>query len=236
MKNYDEASRAAANIISAQIILKPNCVLGLATGSSPLGIYRQLVEWHKKGDLDFSEVKTINLDEYCGLSPESNDSYRYYMNHNLFSQININLVNTHVPNGMEKDAVKACNNYDEIIESYGGTDLQLLGIGKDGHIGFNEPSDSFSKGTHKVALLDSTINANKRFFEKIEDVPRSAYTMGIKHIMQAKKLLLVVSGTEKAEILKKALYGSIKPSVPASVLQYHNDLTVIGDNEALALL
>ena len=236
VKDYNEVSRQAANIISAQIIMKPDCVLGLATGSSPLGVYKQLAEWFKKGDLDFSCVTSINLDEYKGLRADDPQSYRYYMNENLFHKVNIDLTRTYVPDGMEKDTKKACDDYDRIIEDAGGIDLQLLGIGLDGHIGFNEPSDSFAKGTHCVDLTESTINANKRFFEKAEDVPRQAYTMGIRSIIRAKKLLLVVSGKEKAEILKRALTGPIMPSVPASILQLHSDLTVVGDEEALSAL
>lgn len=236
VRNYDAVSRQAANIISAQIIMKPDCVLGLATGSSPLGVYRQLADWYGKGDLDFRKVTSINLDEYRGLKPDDPQSYRYYMNENLFSKVNIDLRNTHVPNGTEEDPDKACSAYDRIIEASGWIDLQLLGIGIDGHIGFNEPADSFAKGTHCVSLTESTINANKRFFERAEDVPRQAYTMGIKSIIQAKKILLVVSGSAKAEIVKAALTGPITPSVPASILQLHRDLMVVGDEEALSLL
>lgn len=235
-KDYDELSRKAANIISAQVIMKPDCVLGLATGSSPVGTYKQLIEWYEKGDLDFSKVTSINLDEYKGLSPENDQSYRYFMNTNLFDHVNIDKSRTFVPNGLEPDADKACKDYDEIIEKSGGIDLQLLGLGHNGHIGFNEPSDAFSRSTNCVDLTASTIEANKRFFESEADVPRQAYTMGIGSIMNAKKVLVVVSGKDKAEILKKVVCGPITPEVPASVLQLHPDVTIVADEAAASLL
>lgn len=235
-EDYNSMSRMAANIISAQIIMKPKCVLGLATGSTPIGTYKQLIEWYNKGDLDFSEVTTINLDEYKGLSPENDQSYRYFMNQNLFNHININKNNTYVPDGLEPDSEIACNRYNEIIKSSGGVDLQLLGLGNNGHIGFNEPGEAFEKETHCVKLTESTINANARFFENIEDVPTEAYTMGIKAIMQARKIVVVVNGAQKAQIVKEAFFGPVTPKVPASVLQLHNDVTLVGDKEALSLL
>nr|WP_294677618.1 glucosamine-6-phosphate deaminase [uncultured Blautia sp.] len=235
-EDYREMSRKAANIISAQVILKPNCVLGLATGSTPVGTYEQLVEWYKKGDLDFSQVTSVNLDEYKGLSGDNDQSYRYFMNTHLFDHVNIDKSRTFVPDGLEPDSDRACALYDEIIRSVGGIDLQLLGIGHNGHIGFNEPGVAFGKETHCVDLTESTIEANKRFFECEEDVPRQAYTMGIKSIMQAKKILLVASGADKAEIMEKAFRGPITPEVPASVLQLHNDVTVVGDKAALGRL
>ena len=233
-KNYQDMSRKAANIISAQIIMKPNCVLGLATGSSPVGTYRQLIEWYEKGDLDFSQVTSINLDEYKGLSPENDQSYRYFMNTNLFDHVNIDKTRTFVPNGLEPDSQKACNDYNQIIQEKGPIDLQLLGLGHNGHIGFNEPGEAFEKETHCVDLTESTIEANKRFFESEDDVPKQAYTMGIKNIMQAKKILVVVSGADKADILKEVLYGPITPEVPASILQLHNDVTIVADEAALS--
>lgn len=234
--DYYSMSRMAANIISAQIIMKPKCVIGLATGSTPLGTYAQLIEWYKKGDLDFREVTTINLDEYKGLSPENDQSYRYFMNKNLFDHINIDKTNTHVPNGLEPDSEKACAQYNEIIKSSGGVDLQLLGLGNNGHIGFNEPGEAFEKETHCVKLSESTVNANSRFFENIDEVPKEAYTMGIKSIMQAKKIVIVVNGKNKANIVKEAFFGPVTPKVPASVLQLHNDVTLVGDAEALELI
>ena len=233
-KDYQDMSRKAANIISAQIIMKPNCVLGLATGSSPIGTYKQLIEWYKKGDLDFSQVTSINLDEYKGLSPENDQSYRHFMNTNLFDHVNIDKTQTFVPNGLEMDSEKACTAYNEIIYAHGGIDLQLLGLGRNGHIGFNEPGSAFEKETHCVNLTESTIEANKRFFASEKDVPRQAYTMGIKSIMQAKKILIIVSGKNKAEAVKNYLFGPITPAVPASILQLHNDVTIVADEAALS--
>lgn len=235
-KDYEQMSRVAANILSAQVIMKPKCVLGLATGSTPIGTYDQLIKWYKKGDIDFSEVTTINLDEYKGLSPENDQSYRYFMNTHLFDHINIDKNKTYVPNGLEPDSGKACSQYNQIIQKYGGIDLQLLGLGNNGHIGFNEPGSAFEKETHCVSLTQSTIDANARFFSSMDEVPREAYTMGIKTIMQAKKIVVVVSGLQKASIVKKAFFGPITPEVPASVLQLHNDVTLVGDEEALSAL
>ena len=234
--DYKDLSRKAANIIAAQMILKPDCTLGLATGSSPVGTYEQLIERFKDGDLDFSRITSVNLDEYKGLAPDNDQSYRYFMNTNLFNHVNIDKAHTFVPDGLEPDAEKACREYDEIIENVGGIDLQLLGLGHNGHIGFNEPADSFSKGTNCVDLTESTIEANKRFFESEADVPRQAYTMGIQTIMLAKKILVVVSGKDKAEILKKVVCGPVTPEVPASVLQLHPDVTIVADSEACSLL
>lgn len=233
-ENYQEMSRQAANILSAQIILKPDCVVGLATGSSPIGTYDQLVEWYKKGDLDFSEVKTVNLDEYRGLTRDNDQSYYYFMHRHLFDRVNINLDNTNVPDGMEPDSDKECARYEELIRSMGGVDIQLLGIGHNGHIGFNEPDAAFARTTHCVDLTESTIEANKRFFASADDVPRQAYTMGIGTIMKAKKILLIASGEDKAEILAKAFYGPITPEVPASILQLHDDVTLVADKAAMS--
>ena len=215
--------------------MKPNCTLGLATGSTPLGIYDQLTEWYKKGDLDFSAVHSVNLDEYRGLPKENDQSYYYFMHKNLFDRVNIRSENTNVPNGMEPDAEKECRRYEKLIADLGGIDLQLLGLGHNGHIGFNEPGEAFEKETHCVDLQERTIEANKRFFESADEVPRQAYTMGIKTIMQAKKILVAVSGEDKAEIVKKAFFGPVTPTVPASILQMHNDVTVVADEAALSL-
>ena len=233
-KDYDEMSRKAANIISAQVILKPDCVLGLATGSTPIGTYKKLIEWYEKGDLDFSEVTSVNLDEYKGLDKENDQSYYYFMHTNFFNYVNISPDSINLPNGMEPDSDKECARYDEVIRSVGGVDLQLLGLGHNGHIGFNEPSESFDQITHCVDLTPSTIEANKRFFEKAEDVPKQAYTMGIGTIMQARKILLIVSGEDKADILYQSLCGPITPHVPASVLQLHKDVVVVADEAALS--
>ena len=233
-KDYKDMSRKAANIISAQVIMKPNCVLGLATGSTPIGTYAQLVEWYNKGDLDFSEVTTVNLDEYKGLPRTNDQSYYYFMHQHLFDRVNIDPERTNVPNGMEPDAEKECGRYEELIRSLGGVDLQLLGLGHNGHIGFNEPGEAFEKETHCVDLTESTIEANKRLFASADDVPKQAYTMGIKTIMQAKKILIVVNGENKADIVERAFFGPVTPEVPASILQLHNDVTLVGDEAALA--
>lgn len=226
-KDYQDMSRKTANIIAAQIILNKNSVLGLATGSSPIGTYEHLVQYYNKGDIDFSNISTVNLDEYYGLDGDNEQSYHYFMNHHLFSKINIKIENTNVPNGKAKDTNEECIRYDNLIRSLGGIDLQLLGIGHNGHIGFNEPSDIFEKTTHCVELGETTIMANKRFFRDISEVPTRAITMGIQTIMQARKIVLIASGQDKKEILEKALFGPITPSVPASILQLHEDLTVV---------
>lgn len=235
-KDYYEMSRKAANIISAQVIIKPNSVLGLATGSSPKGTYSQLIEWYEKGDLDFSYVKAVNLDEYEGLSKDNEQSYAYFMKENFFKHINIKEENTFIPNGLESDYKKECSRYNNIINSLGGVDLQLLGIGINGHIGFNEPNEAFEKETHLVDLKEETINANARFFDDITQVPKRAYSMGIKNIMQAKKILLIASGEEKAQALYDAIYGPITSCVPASILQLHNNVVVVADKEALSVI
>ena len=232
--DYNDMSRKAANIISAQIIMKPDCVLGLATGSSPVGTYKQLIEWYNKNDLDFSEVTSINLDEYKGLSPEDPQSYRYFMNTHLFDHVNIDKNRTFVPDGLATDPEKACAEYNANIIKQGGIDLQLLGIGRNGHIGFNEPSDHFEDETHCVDLTETTIQANKRFFASEEDVPRQAYTMGIGTIMRCRKLIVLVSGKDKAAILKQVIQGPVTPEVPGSILQFHPDCTIIADEAALS--
>lgn len=233
-KDYKEMSRKAANIISSLVILKPDCVLGLATGSTPIGTYERLVEGYKNGDLDFSQVRSANLDEYKGLPRDNDQSYYYFMYNNLFKHVNIDLENTNIPNGMEPDAEKECLRYEAVLDRLNGVDLQLLGLGHNGHIGFNEPAEDFAKITHCVDLTASTIEANKRFFEKEDDVPRQAYTMGIGTIMKAKKILLIVSGEDKADILYRSLCGPVTPHVPASILQLHNDVTVVADEAALS--
>ena len=235
-KDYEDMSRKAAAIIAAQIVLKPDCVLGLATGRTPVGIHKYLVSWSKGGDLDFSEVTSVNLDEYRGLPREHKESYWSFMHRNLFEHVNIKPEHINLPDGMNMDADAECARYDKVIESVGGIDLQLLGIGHDGHIGFNEPSDAFDLGTHCVKLTDETIDANQRFFNNREEVPREAYTMGTRTIVQARKVLMVVSGKDKAEIIKKAFYGPVTPEVPASILQMHPDFTLVADEDALSLI
>ena len=233
-KDYNDMSRKAANIIAAQVSMKPDCVLGLATGSTPIGTYARLVEQYEQGDLDFSGVTTVNLDEYKGLNRENDQSYYYFMHDHLFSKVNIDLKRTFLPDGMEPDAQKACQDYDRVIAAAGGVDIQLLGLGHNGHIGFNEPGEVFKAQTHCVDLTESTIAANKRFFASEEEVPRQAYTMGIKTIMQAKKILMVVSGADKAGIVKEAFFGAITPKVQASVLQLHKDVILVADEAALS--
>ena len=233
-KDYDEMSRTAANIISAQVILKPESLLGLATGSSPIGVYDQLVEWYKKGDLDFSKVTTVNLDEYKGLPKENKQSYYYFMHEYLFDKVNINVENTYLPDGMNMDSEAEACRYEDLLASLGQVDLQLLGLGHNGHIGFNEPGDVFEKATHCVDLKESTIEANKRFFASADDVPRQAYSMGIGTILKSKKLLVVVSGEGKAEALKNSFCEPETPHVPGSILQFHPDVTIVADEAALS--
>lgn len=227
VQTYDELSKIAANIIAAQVTMKPDCVLGLATGSSPLGTYAKLAEKYNAGELDFSAVTSVNLDEYVGLDGNNDQSYRYFMDHNLFCNINIKKENTHVPSGLAPDLKAEGERYDAFIKQLGGIDLQLLGIGLDGHIGFNEPDEFFTKETHEVTLDESTIEANARFFASKDDVPTKAITMGMMSIMQAKKILLIANGAKKKEILEKAFFGPITPYVPASILQLHQDVTVV---------
>ena len=230
--DYSNMSRKAAGLIASQVILKPNSVLGLATGSTPIGIYEQLSAWHQSGELDFSQITPVNLDEYCGLAPDNEQSYHYFMTEHLFSKVNLPKGRQFLPDGMNLDADRECERYQNLIGLLGGIDIQLLGLGHNGHIGFNEPSDAFVKDVHQVELTEKTIEANKRFFDSIEDVPRKAYTMGIGTIFQAKKILLVVSGAEKAGILRQVMCGPIWPQVPGSILQLHPDVTVVADQEA----
>lgn len=233
-KDYDAMSLKAATILASQITLKPDSVLGLATGSSPIGMYKKLVEWYEAGNLDFSKIISVNLDEYRGLSPENEQSYRYFMNSHLFNYVNIRKECTHVPDGLTENPDQACEDYEALIESLGGVDIQVLGMGHNGHIGFNEPAADFAKITHCVDLAPSTIEANKRFFESEADVPRQAYSMGIGTIMKAKKILLIVSGADKAETLYRALTGPVTPEVPASILQFHKEVYVVADEAAMS--
>ncbi|HIU32760.1 MAG TPA: glucosamine-6-phosphate deaminase [Candidatus Caccousia avistercoris] len=234
--NYEGMSRKAASLLAAQVVFKRDSVLGLATGSTPLGIYRCLIDWYQQGILDFSAVHSVNLDEYCGLSPEHDQSYAYYMDSNFFRHINIQKENTHIPDGLAEDPDGEGARYDALIRSLGGTDIQLLGIGHTGHIGFNEPAPQFVKPTHRVELNRKTIEANARFFASEADVPRYAVTMGIGSIMAAKKILLAANGEGKAEILYEAFFGPITPQVPASILQLHPDVTVVADEAALQVI
>ena len=233
-KDYQELSVKAASILAAEIALNPECVLGLSTGSTPIGAYDQLVERYERGEVDFSKVSTVNLDEYEGLSGEDEQSYRYFMNKHLFDRVNIEQSNTYIPDGMAADTQKECEKFEEIIQKLGGIDVQLLGIGFNGHIGFNEPDSIFRNKTHVTPLDEVTVEANKRFFDSADDVPKFAYTMGVGTIMRGKKLLLLVSGAGKAEIVAKAFCGEIDPQVPASILQVHPDVTIVGDEAALS--
>ena len=233
-KDYEDMSRKAANIIASQVVLKPDCVLGLATGSTPIRAYKNLVEKYEQGDLDFSQVTTVNLDEYKGLPRENDQSYYYFMHDNLFDHVNVKPENTHLPDGTKEDSDEECARYEELIRTLGGQDLQLLGLGHNGHIGFNEPDAIFEKATHCVDLQESTIEANKRFFASADDVPKQAYTMGIGTIMQAKKILVVVSGEDKADTVAKAFFGPVTPEVPASILQFHKDVILVADEAALS--
>lgn len=235
--NLSEMGRASADIFSALIKTKPDCVLGLATGSTPVPLYAELVRRCVAGDIDFSEVKSVNLDEYAGLAPGHPQSYRHFMQQHLFDNINIKPENTRLPDGLADDIPAMCAEYDETIIKWGGIDLQLLGIGHNGHIGFNEPGEVFTLKTHLVQIAARTRMANARFFEgDAQKVPAQAVTMGIGNIMGARKILLMVSGASKARILRRSLFGDVTPKVPASVLQLHPDVTVIADREAAACI
>ena len=234
--DYQDLSRKAADLLAAQVLLKPDCVLGLATGSTPIGAYQELVRKYEAGALDFSQVTTFNLDEYRGLTPSDPQSYAYFMHHNLFDHVNLRPGSTHLPDGLNPDPAAESARYEAAIRAAGGVDLQLLGMGHNGHIGFNEPCSEFPLDTHSVDLAESTIRANTRFFDSSDPVPRQAYTMGIGTILRARRILIVVSGADKAEILKQAFYGPVTPQVPASVLQLHPDVTLVADTDALSAL
>lgn len=235
-ENYDEMSKKAAQMIAGQVNLKPNSVLGLATGSTPIGMYKELIKMYNDNLLDFSEVLTFNLDEYYQLPKENNQSYDYFMKENLFNFINIKPENRHIPNGMTKNIEEECKSYERSIEESGGIDIQVLGIGHNAHIGFNEPANKFEAGTHLVNLKESTIEANARFFENIDDVPKQAVTMGIGSILKSKKIILMASGEGKAEAIYKTVYGDVTPEVPASILQFHRDVVLILDKAAASKL
>lgn len=236
VKDYDELSKKAAAIIAAQIVEKPESVLGLATGSTPVGTYAFLRKWYGDGLLDFSDIQTMNLDEYRGITRNNIQSYYYFMREHLFRHVNIPEENTHIPDGENENAEQVCQDYETLIQEAGGVDLQLLGIGRNGHIGFNEPSEVFEASCHCVKLAESTIEANKRFFDTVEEVPKQAYTMGIGTIMKAKKILLLASGSDKAEALYRTVCGPVIPAVPASILQFHPNVMIIADEAALSEL
>ena len=232
--DYDAMSRRTAAIIAAEVVRKPDCVLGLATGSTPVGAYRQLAAWSREGLLSFRSVSSVNLDEYKGLGPDHDQSYRYFMDRNLFDHVDICRDRTYVPDGLAADPEAECRRYDALVASLGGTDLQLLGLGHNGHIGFNEPGGVFVKETHVVDLTERTIEANARFFVNRDEVPRQALTMGIGTIMAARRVLVAVSGADKAEAVRLAFTGPITPAVPASILQLHPDVVLVGDTAALS--
>lgn len=236
VNNYEELSKVAAKEFSKIIKEKENAVLGLATGGSPVGMYKELIRMYEQKELNFSKITTVNLDEYIGLNPEHNQSYRYFMNNNLFNHINIDKSNTFVPNGLAEDLEAQCKEYDQKISELGGIDIQLLGVGNNGHIAFNEPNSELSSGTHIISLTDNTIEANARFFDNIDDVPRKAITMGVGGIMKAKKIILIASGESKAEAIKGIFSGKITTANPATMLQMHRDVTVIVDEAAAKLI
>lgn len=235
-KNYDEISKVVSKLICDEINKKPDITLGLATGSTPIGTYKELINLYNKGKIDFSKVKTFNLDEYYNLPKSNKQSYDYFMKENFFNHINIDLNNTHIPNGLANDIKTECEEYDLSIVNNGGIDLQILGIGSNAHIAFNEPSSTFKVGTSLVDLTQSTIQANSRFFEKIEDVPTQAISMGIGSIFKARKIILIASGKAKAEAIYKTLHGDINPQIPSSILKLHNDATLILDEDSASML
>lgn len=236
VENYEEMSKKAAAMMASQIILKPESVLGLATGDTPLGMYKELIRMYNENMIDFSKVKTFNLDEYYGLGEDSNQSYNYYMTNNLFKHINIDKENINIPNGMVKNIEEECISYEKRIKEAGGIDIQVLGIGVNGHIGFNEPDVNFEAETHLVNLDEKTIESNSRFFKCIEEVPTKAISMGIKTIMHSKKIVLLANGASKADAIAKTVNGKISPEVPASILQLHQDVAIIVDKEAASKL
>jgi glucosamine-6-phosphate deaminase len=235
-ENYDELSAQAAEMFKEVLNTTENPVLGLATGSSPEGLYKALVEMHKNKELDFSNVSTVNLDEYVGLSGDHDQSYRYFMNTHLFDHVNIDKAKTFVPNGLAQDLEQEGKDYDQRIKDLGGVDLQVLGIGSNGHIGFNEPAEKLVLGTHVEDLTESTIEANSRFFETRDDVPKRAISMGLGTILDAKKIILVASGKSKAEAIASLVDEYITTQVPATLLKLHPDVTVLVDKEAASLL
>ena len=235
-KDFDDMSHKAANLIFSQVTMKNNSVLGLATGGTVEGVYKRLVELYKWGEISFKNINTVNLDEYVGLAPDHDQSYRYYMDNHFFNHVDIPKGNTNVPNGLAKDIAEECRRYEANINALGGIDLQLLGVGPNGHVAFNEPDSFFPKVTHQETLTESTITANSRFFESRDEVPTKALTMGIGSIMRARKLLLCAEGSHKAAILEKVLTGPVTPEVPGSIIQLHPDVVVIADEKALAWL
>ena len=232
-EDYKEMSLRAAKLVASQMILKPDCTLGLATGSTPIGMYDELVRMYESGEIDFSEVTSFNLDEYYPISPENDQSYRYFMNEHLFSRVNIDMARTHVPNGLAEDTDAECENYENMINKAGGVDLQILGIGQNGHIGFNEPDNNLNTVTHLTELTQSTIDANSRFFEKREDVPTKALTMGMGSIFKARKIIVMANGKAKKDAVRKLISGKITTECPVTFLNLHSDVTLICDKLAI---
>lgn len=235
-ENYELLSKKASQIVGSQMILEPKSVLGLATGSTPVGMYKNLIKMYEEGLIDFSKIKTFNLDEYYKLPVDNDQSYHYFMDENLFNHININRENIHLPNGMADDIDAECVSYDQMIDDNGGIDIQVLGIGNNAHIGFNEPTINFNKGTHVVTLDESTREANARFFNNLDEVPKKAITMGTGSIFKSKKIMLLASGKNKAEAIYNTVHGKVTPKVPSSILQFHKDVILILDKEAASLL
>ena len=231
-ENYEEMSKAGAEIVISQLKEKSNSILGLATGSTPVGLYKELIKAYENGDISFKDVKTFNLDEYYPISKSNDQSYDYFMNDNLFSHVDIDKANTDIPNGEATDADKECEDYEKRIAASAGVDVQILGIGQNGHIGFNEPDDALNAVTHKTALTQNTIEANSRFFESIEEVPTAALTMGIGTIMKAKKIILLASGANKKAAVAALRDNSLTTDCPATMLKLHSDVTIICDKEA----
>lgn len=236
VETYDAMSKRAANMVAGQMNIKEGSVLGLATGSTPEGMYKELVQQYKEDRIDFSGVTTFNLDEYIGLEADNDQSYAYYMNENLFKHVNVDMENVHIPDGVTDDVEAMCREYDHMIEKSGNMDIQILGIGGNGHIGFNEPDEKLEAGTHLVKLVEETIEANSRFFNSIDDVPKEAVSMGIRNIMHAKKVVLMANGAHKAQAVYDMIFGPVTTNLPASVLQIHNDATIILEKEAATLM
>lgn len=235
-ENYEEMSRVAADCMAEVVKGKPDCVLGLATGDTPIGMYQNLVAMYQAGELDFSRVRSVNLDEYYPITPDNSQSYRYFMNDKLFCHVNIDAKNTHVPDGTAADPDAFCRSYEEKIDALGGADIQVLGIGRNGHIGFNEPSDALIPFTHLTELTESTIEANARFFDSEDDVPKHALTMGVQSVFKARRILLLASGASKAEAVRAMLNGNITTQCPASLLCLHPDVTLVCDKDAYSLV
>lgn len=230
--SYEEMSKEAAKIVAGQVYVKPDSILGLATGSTPVGMYEELVKLYSAKQIDFKDVKTFNLDEYYPISKENDQSYHYFMHDNLFNGINVAPENIHILNGEAKDPEKECENYDKMIDEAGGIDLQILGIGRNGHIAFNEPDDALVASTHVTGLTDDTIDANARFFASKDDVPTKALTMGIASILKSKKIIILANGASKRDAVRKLLDDEITTSIPATMLKVHKDVILICDKDA----